>query len=119
MIRLQVPYAEKDAAKAKGAKWDSKGKTWYVPPGMLLTPFEKWLPADAAAHSGKPEAAAKKAPAKADSYVGKTVVGAHYIKLDHDCDPFEECEVCRPALEVSGWAEAKRAALQAATARGR
>ncbi|MBC7858809.1 MAG: hypothetical protein H7Z39_08510 [Burkholderiaceae bacterium] len=119
MTKLQVPYAEKDAAKALGARWDSKNKTWYVPPGTLLTPFEKWLPADAATPSDKPEkTAGKAAPAKVDSYIGKTVVGAHYFKLEHDCNPLEDCEICRPALEASGWAEAKRAALQAATARG-
>lgn len=122
MTKLQVPYAEKDAAKALGARWDSKNKTWYVPPGTLLEPFEKWLPADAGTPSGGPaktagKAAGKAAPAKVDSYVGKTVVGAHYVKLEHDCNPLEECEVCRAALEASGWAEAKRAALLAATAR--
>lgn len=117
MTKLQVPYAEKDAAKALGAKWDSKSKTWYVPPGTLLTAFEKWLPAGGAAQNDQPGKTAGKAGAKVDSYIGKTVVGAHYFKLEHDCNPLEDCEVCRPALEASGWAEAKRAALQAATAR--
>lgn len=28
-FNLQVPYAEKDAAKAAGAKWDPTGRTWY------------------------------------------------------------------------------------------
>ena len=29
-IYLNVPYAEKDAAKALGAKWDAAKKKWYV-----------------------------------------------------------------------------------------
>jgi hypothetical protein len=123
MTKLQVPYAEKDAAKALGARWDSKNKTWYVPPGTQLTSFEKWLPADAGTPSGGPaktagKAAGKAAPAKVDSYIGKTMIGAHYVQLEHDCNPLEECEVCRPALEASGWSEAKRAALLAATTGG-
>lgn len=34
-IWLDVPYAEKDEAKARGARWDSAAKRWYAPrPGM-------------------------------------------------------------------------------------
>jgi len=32
-IDLQVPFAEKDAAKHLGARWDSQNTTWYVPDG--------------------------------------------------------------------------------------
>lgn len=88
MIKLQVPYAEKDAAKALGAKWDSKSKTWYVAPGTLLTPFEKWLPAGGVTQNDQRGKTAEKASAKVDSYVGKTVVGQHYFKLEHDCNPW-------------------------------
>ena len=35
-IYLQVPYAEKDAAKAMGARWDAKRKSWYVPSAAVL-----------------------------------------------------------------------------------
>ena len=114
MIRLQVPYSQKDAAKAMGAKWDSEQKTWYVPPGVLLTSFQKWLPVGDATQIDTLAKAVKKTAPKVDAYVGKTVVGAHYFKLDHDCNPFEECEVCGPALEASGWAKARRESLLAA-----
>ena len=39
---LQVPFSEKEAAKAKGAQWNGDKKKWYVPPGSNLTPFRKW-----------------------------------------------------------------------------
>jgi hypothetical protein len=95
MTVLNVPYAEKDQARALGAKWNPTRKTWYVPPGVALEPFAAWLPK---------EGAAPKAPkARVDSYAGKPVTGANYIELDHDCNPFEECPVCRPKLEASGW----------------
>lgn len=42
--KLNTPYAEKNQAKALGAKWDSNNKTWYVPAGLDLDKFSKWLP---------------------------------------------------------------------------
>jgi hypothetical protein len=41
-IYLNVPYTQKDAAKALGAKWDAAHKKWYVPATMDMTPFAKW-----------------------------------------------------------------------------
>lgn len=42
---LEVPFREKDAAKALGARWDGGAKKWYVPAGTALAPFSSWLPA--------------------------------------------------------------------------
>jgi putative DNA primase/helicase len=41
---LEVPFKEKEAAKALGARWDKGEKSWYVPPGIGLEAFGKWLP---------------------------------------------------------------------------
>ena len=41
-VYIAVSYAEKDEAKALGAKWDRKAKSWYVAEGTDMTPFEKW-----------------------------------------------------------------------------
>lgn len=30
-VWLAVPYAEKDAAKAAGARWDPQARRWYAP----------------------------------------------------------------------------------------
>lgn len=41
---LDVPFGEKDDAKAAGALWDWRAKRWYAPrPGM--TELARWLPA--------------------------------------------------------------------------
>ena len=40
---LNVPYREKDEAKALGAKWDRKQKSWYAPAGMDTAPFSRWM----------------------------------------------------------------------------
>lgn len=45
-VYLNVPYREKDAASDLGAKWDRKEKSWYVPEGKDVEPFEKWLRRD-------------------------------------------------------------------------
>lgn len=41
-IFIAVPFAEKDAAKSAGAKWDRTAKSWYVPEGMDNAAFSKW-----------------------------------------------------------------------------
>lgn len=43
-LKLNVPYQDKDRAKAEGAKWDAKGKTWRVPPDRSIADFDEWLP---------------------------------------------------------------------------
>jgi len=40
---LNVPYAEKDAAKALGARWDPAKKKWYAPADLDKMLFESWL----------------------------------------------------------------------------
>lgn len=44
-VYLNVPFAEKDAAKALGARWDPAHKKWYVAAGKDLSLFAKWQPA--------------------------------------------------------------------------
>lgn len=39
---LNVPYAEKDTAKALGAKWDATQKKWYVPSKLDMSLFSRW-----------------------------------------------------------------------------
>lgn len=41
-VYLTVPYAEKNEAKAAGAKWDREAKSWYAPPGADVAPLERW-----------------------------------------------------------------------------
>ena len=54
---LTVPFAEKDEAKALGAKWNRSAGKWYAPPGTELEPLRKWLPSREAARAEAPEAA--------------------------------------------------------------
>jgi len=40
---LNVPFADKDHAKALGAHWHADQKRWIVPAGLDLNPFQPWL----------------------------------------------------------------------------
>lgn len=41
---LAVPYGERGAAKAAGAKWDKSVKSWYVGPKGDMDRLSRWLP---------------------------------------------------------------------------
>jgi hypothetical protein len=40
---LNVPFPDKDRAKALGAHWHADQKRWVVPAGLDLAPFTPWL----------------------------------------------------------------------------
>jgi exodeoxyribonuclease VII large subunit len=41
---LIVPFPEKDAAKQLGARWDGAVRAWYIPDGLDVDKFARWLP---------------------------------------------------------------------------
>ncbi|MCO4245788.1 DUF5710 domain-containing protein, partial [Acidovorax facilis] len=41
---LNVPFAQKDAAKSLGARFDGAVNRWYVDEGRDLAVFTQWLP---------------------------------------------------------------------------
>ena len=43
-INLVTPFAEKDAVKALGARWDPGKKLWYITDVPDLAPFMRWIP---------------------------------------------------------------------------
>ena len=47
---LAVPYAEKDAAKQLGARWDKTERAWFVPAGVPVDAFAQWMPAKGSVH---------------------------------------------------------------------
>ena len=105
MVFLNVPYAEKDAAKTLGARWNPTKRRWYVPDGVATEPFAKWI--DAAAGASASAAAAPARAGRVDSYQGKTVVGANYLEPNHDCNPLAPCPVCAERLAGTPWTKAQ------------
>lgn len=45
-LRIHVPFEQKDAAKALGARWLPAEKTWYVPHGIDVNLFSRWWSTD-------------------------------------------------------------------------
>ncbi|MDL2259673.1 DUF5710 domain-containing protein [Deltaproteobacteria bacterium OttesenSCG-928-K17] len=43
-VVLDVPFEEKNQAKAAGAKWDRDNKVWVADPGTDLTRLGQWIP---------------------------------------------------------------------------
>jgi hypothetical protein len=108
---LNVPYAEKDQARALGARWNPTRKRWYVPDGVALEPFQKW-----AAETG---AAPGKGGARSDSAVARLAVGSNYVELEHACNPFEPCAECQAALAGKPWPAARASLLDTVAGLGR
>ncbi|MFT5590226.1 MAG: hypothetical protein ACI9ZF_002410 [Bradyrhizobium sp.] len=95
MIFLTVPFAEKDQAKALGARWNAAQKKWYVPDGTNSTLFEKWHP-QAVAGSGDTGKSVAKGASMME--VGLTITGEKYLARDHDCIPWDPCTQCDEAI---------------------
>ena len=109
MTFLNVPYAEKDEARALGARWNPGRKRWYVPTGVDLEPFQKWLK----------EGASDAPRGRTDSAVAKLAVGANYVELAHACNPFEPCAECAQALAGTPWIAARTALAATIAALGK
>jgi hypothetical protein len=60
-IYLNVPFAEKDAAKALGARWDAAAKKWYAPADKDASVFAQWLNGGTAPVAAKTATASKAA----------------------------------------------------------
>ena len=96
-VDLKVPFAEKDAAKKLGARWDAARKLWYVEGKTDLAPFAKWAPTPRSGAAGEPPVQRAAAAARQVS-AGKAVVGSAYVPYVAvcACPPWELCEQCLP-----------------------
>ena len=73
---LNVSYAEKDAAKALGAKWDPKKKQWYVPANIDIVLFEKWqMQSTVTGSSATTKSKAKRSTSAQSVVLGVTTYG--------------------------------------------
>lgn len=102
---LKVPFAEKDEAKALGARWDPAKRLWYTQ-SADLSAFERWLPAPG--ETAAPASTATRRPAAAvnSSGSGPAQRGSRYFELDCDCVPWEGCDKCQPVVAEQGWNKA-------------
>ena len=91
-INLVTPFAEKDAVKALGARWDGAKKVWYIVDEADLTPFMRWLPDSVSATQAAPTQVlqAKQVPSQTPGIITKPakVVASCGCKVL----PWDECE---------------------------
>ena len=92
-INPVTPFAEKDAVKALGARWDPAKKFWYITDVADLTPFMRWIPdMDAAS---EPAGGAAKSTAKASAKTSPGVITKSTVAVPHcGCAllPWVDCE---------------------------
>jgi hypothetical protein len=97
-INLVTPFAEKDAVKALGARWDAAKKTWYITDVADLAPFSRWIPDLAAAtESAVAEAARPTALEQQTSNQAakKPITTKPTVEVPHcGCEvlPWEDCQ---------------------------
>lgn len=72
-IYLNVPYAQKDEAKALGARWDATSKKWYVPADKDISLFTKWHADAAVPFSPSTVSSKSKSPAANQTSASKIV----------------------------------------------
>lgn len=87
-VYLNVPFAEKDAAKALGARWDPAHKKWYISPTLALAPFAAWLEDAAPSAASKPAVKSNKSGVQA----GRVVTPAadlHFVAYNGDAPPWD------------------------------
>jgi hypothetical protein len=90
-INLETPFAEKEAAKALGARWDGTKKLWYIVDVTDLTPFLRWIPNVDAAMIGSDAAAS--APKTRTLKVAAAPI-AFVNQVPHcgcDVQPWDDC----------------------------
>ena len=78
-VLLDVPFKQKEEAKALGAKWDRQEQSWYVPAGIDAAPLAKWVQGAATtANEVQP------APAAVDSQPApKLTEGRQYLAVPY------------------------------------
>lgn len=95
-INLVTPFAEKDAVKALGARWDAAKKLWYIVDVTDLTPFLRWIPNMEAAMENSTDGVKRlmKDTSKAPINQFKGPTTGPTIEVPHcGCDvlPWEDC----------------------------
>ena len=100
-IDLKVPFAEKDTAKALGARWDAAKKIWYVKDVADLTPFSRWIPEVKAASDGGGSGGTRQSVTAQIEQAAGVITGPAVVVPHCGCNvqPWEDCEhTAKPTL---------------------
>ncbi|MGR9012204.1 MAG: DUF5710 domain-containing protein [Gammaproteobacteria bacterium] len=89
---LNVPFAQKDEAKALGARWDAVAKKWFVPADKDVSLFTRWQAESGAGQSPGSKASPSKTStsAKNNSVAVKTHAAAKdFVAYNGDAPPWD------------------------------
>lgn len=89
---LNVPFAQKDEAKALGARWDAVQKKWFVPADKDVALFAKWQAESGAVES--PRAKTSSSNINSSSKKAAASVKTHatvkdFVAYDGDAPPWD------------------------------
>lgn len=92
-INLVTPFADKDKAKALGARWDAAKKCWYIVDVADLTPFLHWIPNMEAAMDASGGAPKVTKPKLSPPTLGTAPATSVNDVADCGCDvlPWDDC----------------------------
>jgi hypothetical protein len=76
-VYLNVPFAQKDAAKTLGAKWDATQKKWYVLDDKDLNLFSQWQSSSALESTNRKPAITPATTSTKSSNVGTMTIAQH------------------------------------------
>ena len=91
-IYLNVPFAQKDQAKAQGARWDAVQKKWFVPADKDITLFAKWQTEPGTAESPKSKTSSahiKSASKNAAAGVKTHAMVKDFVAYNGDTPPWD------------------------------
>lgn len=90
-INLVTPFAEKDAVKALGARWDATKKLWYIVDVSDLKPFLRWIP-NADAEIAGSDAATSTSKSRTLKTVARPITSHNQVP-NCGCDvlPWDDC----------------------------
>ena len=94
-INLKVPFAQKEAAKELGARWDAARKIWYVVDPESIEVFADWMPETEAASGATAFPAATAKPSASPKALRSPGVqtGPKHFQALCTCavQPWEDC----------------------------
>lgn len=86
---LNVSFAQKDEAKALGARWDALKKKWFVPAGKDVGLFAKWQTESCAVESPSPKTSSSGSSSKTATGAKTHATIENFVAYNGDAPPWD------------------------------
>ena len=88
-IYLNVPFAQKDEAKALGARWDAVQKKWFVPADKDIALFTRWRAESDAVESPRSKTSSTGSSSKTAAGVKTHATVKDFVAYNGDAPPWD------------------------------